>query len=134
MRQDRRAVSTESSRDIIRREEKGNEYSLYSFIVDRRSNVNLADAFDFREIACPDNVAGGNRFRRDVCLGLDRAGAHRGSKHNGAEENVEGGLLVAAQAGRGTDGLGVATVAMWPPVPRREADEGGRGAATRGRP
>jgi hypothetical protein len=47
---------------------------------------------------------------------------------------VEGGLLVAAQAGRGTDGLGVATVAMWPPVPRRKADEGGRGAATRGRP
>jgi len=33
-----------------------------------------------------------------------------------------GGLLGAAQAGRGTDGLGVATVAMWPPVPHREAD------------
>jgi hypothetical protein len=42
--------------------------------------------------------------------------------------------LVAAQAGRGTDGLGVATVAMWPPVPRREADLGGRGAANRVRP
>ncbi|HEY4064112.1 MAG TPA: hypothetical protein VGM30_19535 [Puia sp.] len=27
-----------------------------------------------------------------------------------------------------------ATTAMWPPVPHREADEGGRGAATRGRP
>ena len=46
-----------------------------------------------------------------------------------AGREAEGGLLGAAQAGRGTDGLGVATVAMWPPVPRREADEGGRGAA-----
>ena|SRR5580692_3548943 len=53
---------------------------------------------------------------------------------DGRRMKAGGGLLVAAQAGRGTDGLGVATVAMWPPVPRREADEGGRGAATRGRP
>jgi hypothetical protein len=53
---------------------------------------------------------------------------------DGCRTKAGGGLLGAAQAGRGTDGLGVATVAMWPPVPRREADEGGRGAATRGRP
>jgi hypothetical protein len=51
-----------------------------------------------------------------------------------AVREAEGRLLVAAQAGSGADGLGVATVAMWPPVPRREPDEGGRGAANRVRP